>query len=693
MPSTSAGGGALILYATETGTAQDIATSLRPLLNQYFSPVEVIPADDLPSPSHLHHYTLCVFVIATSGQGDIPTNARRFWRMLLRKRLVVGKELEGVRFASVGLGDRSYLKFNWAARKVRKRLVQLGAEEVGEGCEADESGEEGVEGGVNEWLRGFEGRLREGWVRRERVGEGWEVDEGARWLLGPASGLEGEGGGERSREWSRPPLEDEFPATLTHNERLTPSDHWQDVRLLRFHSSQDLDYLPGDALALLPENDPQDVETCLQLMKWTEVADIPLELKELESNTTTKNSISQSQPYPRLEKPPLPHLTQSTSEPGAQSTTTLRSLLTNTLDIRAIPRRSFFRNLARYCTEDEFQRDRLLEFTDPQYLDEYFDYATRPRRSIIEILQEFTDGVRVPWQEVLEIVPLLRPRLFSIASSRTVAGNQNSHMANRHSSGTGTNGEITPTGGTTFELLVAVVKYRTVIRRIRRGVCTRWLDKLPVGTKLNIALRTEGRFIKNRNVLQAQRKHILVGAGTGLAPLRSLIWEKKSMGLHQNDNAAGSALTNGHGETWPLDTPTSSQRSGDPNTLLIFGARNATQDFFFSSEWEHLATAHQPAFKLLTAFSRDQTQKIYIQDRIRENGALVRRMIVEEDAVLVVCGSAGAMPKAVRGALVDVLRGRGEGGEEEKEVMSEEQAERYVERMEKEGRYLQETWS
>ncbi|KPI41547.1 NADPH-dependent diflavin oxido 1 [Cyphellophora attinorum] len=131
-------------------------------------------------------------------------------------------------------------------------------------------------------------------------------------------------------------------------------------------------------------------------------------------------------------------------------------------------------------------------------------------------------------------------------------------------------------------------------------------------------------------------------------------------------------------------------------TFLIFGARNSQQDFFFRDEWHSLQhdqdTSLNP-FKLITAFSRDQEQKIYVQDRIREYRAHIARLVLEGRATFVVCGSSGSMPKAVRQALIDVLadiddRGNVEGAA----VMGIEGAEKYVDQMQKEGRYLQETW-
>ena len=703
MPAISHTRSALILYATETGTAQDIAFSLRPLLAGYdFRIVEVIPADDLPEPRYLRHYSLCIFVTATTGQGDIANNARKFWRMLRRRSLTKGEELQGVNFASIGLGDRSYLKFNWAARMLQKRLQDLGANQIFEACEADESAEEGVEGDVNEWLARFSAKLGELWPANL---DEPRVDFGPKWLLSPVDMIIDDGiaqingsiksrhinGAKKRAKYPRPMLEGQFPVALTLNERLTPPDHWQDVRHLRFHTEQNLDYLPGDALYLLPENDPQDIEVLLELMGWTTIADEPVRL----TPASSEPDIDPDRVFPSLENPPFPHLTQSGLD--GSPATTLREIFQTTLDIRAVPRRAFFGTLARYCTADDAQRERLLEFTDPQYLDEYFDYATRPRRSILEILQEFKDGLRIPWQHVLEVFPPLRGRLFSIASSKGATDSIADSSAR-------TNGHPQPvpqlqqqSSGTTFELLIAIVKYRTVIRRIRRGVCTHWLESLPVGARIHVALRSEGRFHKHRSDLLRPEgtSHILVGAGTGLAPLRSLAWEKEMVGLHRlpPKHETGNEIE-------PSTLPSPSPIQGE--TLLVFGARNTAQDFFFQHEWKQLqqgpypqhnptpaslpnktpATAPTSSFQLITAFSRDQSAKIYVQDRIRENHDKIARMILHEHATIVLCGSSGAMPKAVRQAVVDVLT---------RELVQED-AERYVAAMQKGGRWIQETW-
>ena len=65
-------------------------------------------------------------ITASAGQGDEPDNMKRFWRFLLRRNLVPDI-LSNLSFGVFGLGDSSYTKFNFAAKKLAKRLPQLGA--------------------------------------------------------------------------------------------------------------------------------------------------------------------------------------------------------------------------------------------------------------------------------------------------------------------------------------------------------------------------------------------------------------------------------------------------------------------------------------------------------------------------------------------------------------------------------------
>ncbi len=732
---------ALILYGTETGTAQDLAEEVGRVTERLLFDTTVAELNHVPVILPCT-YTVTIFVLSTTGQGEFPANARVFWTNLLKKKLPA-TFLQDVTFFLVGLGDTSYPKFNWAARKLGKRLKQLGALEVIDSCEADEQGEESTDGAFLAWLPLFKAAL----LRNFPLPEGLQPisdDESLpnKWILEQAhavtnghidgsfsltadkdtieesSRLNGETSMVDSDHDTRP-IPDSFSVCLKENKRVTPSSHWQDVRLLTLTTNQSVNYLPGDALSIIPKNFPEDVNTLIQLMDWTSMADTPITF-------TPTGNLPNLTNYPPC---PIPYLSEASS-----ANLTLRSLLTSYLDINCIPRRSVFATLARYTIDNPTQRDRLLEFTLPQYLDEYYDYATRTRRSILEILQEF-DSVKIPWWEAANVFPMMRARQFSIASGG---------RSTRISEGEG--------GETKFELLVAIVKYNTVIKKIRKGVCTRYLAALAPGSTLNVVHRTDGRFytkVKTQKQTRQSRKtteqkehyltspKLLIGAGTGIAPIRAII---------QHDDEKASAVQK-PGEH-PTSNPATMTTTTTTTTTLFFGARNHDQDFFFADEWKAKLTPkphqHPPSsssssdpaeagtrhFKLITSFSRDQAQKIYLQDRLREHAAHVFDLIVRQHATLVVCGSSGAMPKAVRRALLDVLmwgggqlrrndgddgcgdgeewrsgrgavelgpecsvdEGKREGEREGEEQWSLERADRYLDAMEKERRYLQETW-
>ena len=601
-----------MLYGTETGNAQDVAYELGQCLERLHFETTSRELDATPL-QDLIRYDFVVIAISTTGQGDFPSDARKFWLSLLRKKLTA-TSLGHVRYGIVGLCDSSYPKFNVAARKLHKRLQQLGADALLDLCEADEQGEEGTEGALLAWLPLFEEQvlnrfpLQDGRVpipAGQRLPSRWILAE----MMTRTSLTNGEirhsGIEPASTKTSTTSPEVSYSVVLEENSRVTPHEHWQDVRFLKLRANEPVDYMPGDALAIRPQNMAGDVEQLMDLLRWLDVADIPIELRKnaLESDTD--------------------HIFDSALV--GKKTFTLRELLTQYLDINAIPRRSFFAKISHF-TRDEMQRERALEFADPQYLDEYFDYATRPRRSILEVLQEF-NTVKIPWQEAINIFPIMRPRQFSIAS-----------------------GGLLKEGGRIFELLVAIVKYRTVIKRIREGVCTKYIARLSAGTQLNVVLHTEGRF-HNRQA-EFSRPYLLIGGGTGIAPLRSLIYEKQG------------------------------SDKGKASSTLIFGCRNAKADYFFGSEWPILEQHEGVAFRVITAFSRDQDDKVYVQDRIRQNADLIRWVLEDSDSMVVVCGSSGAMPKAVREALKDVLACG----------TNQVEAEKAITRLEKTARYKQETW-
>lgn len=376
------------------------------------------------------------------------------------------------------------------------------------------------------------------------------------------------------------PIPGAWNAILRENRRITPDTHWQDVRHLVFdvparrgpakEESDLLNYAPGDAVIIFPKNFPQDVQALIDLMGWQEVADLTFE-HHARHRDKLFSTLKHCCPPPR---------------------STLRQLLLNIYDITAIPKRLFFEEIAFY-TDDPLHRERLREFSNPGLSDEFYDYTSRPRRSMLEVLQDFP-SVKIPYQHVPSIFPVMRGRSYSAASGGRLLKSE------------------TP-DATRVELLVALVKYKTVLRKTRQGLCSRYVASLKPGTIINLTLDEHDSF----NAPFYERPLLAIGPGTGIAPIRAHLWDRRE------DLQAGDAL-------------------------VFFGGRNQDADYYFKDDWNKLGA------QVVTAFSRDQKEKIYVQDRIREQAPLVCEFLLK-GACIMICGSSGKMPEAVRHAICDCL--------------------------------------
>ena len=99
---------ALVLYGSETGTAQDVADELGRLVERLHFTTHVTELNSVKLESFFQ-YTVVLIAISTTGQGELPANARQLWKSLLRRKLLPS-HLDGVAFAVFGLGDSSYPK-------------------------------------------------------------------------------------------------------------------------------------------------------------------------------------------------------------------------------------------------------------------------------------------------------------------------------------------------------------------------------------------------------------------------------------------------------------------------------------------------------------------------------------------------------------------------------------------------------
>ncbi|KAI6247973.1 NADPH-dependent diflavin oxidoreductase 1 [Erysiphe necator] len=682
---------ALVLYGSETGNSEDVAYSLGNMLERLhfttrISEMNCIEINDLIK------YSLVILTVSTTGQGEFPRNARKFWKSLLRKSLPKDC-LNGMKFTSFGLGDSSYSQFNYSARKLHKRLLQLGAKELFPAGEADERHPEGNDGTFLSWSHELREHLLilfglpigfspiplevllppkhylvidHELIQKRSLTKNFDLNEDHSNLIcslnigadtepsingfkksfeAEKSGIqkiksqdcildrnleEANAGAHNSELNKHIHLPNGYRASLKSNVRMTPEDHFQDVRELIFTIEDSIPYEPGDSIIIYPKNNPDAVGRLINIMGWQTIADKPLNFHPDHPSYCGDEWLSIA----------VPHL-----HPVSHST--LRQLLINNLDITAIPKRQFFEVIAHY-TENPTHKERLLELANPIFTDDFYDYTTRPRRSILEVLEDFS-SVQLPWQYATSIFPVIRGRAYSIASA-------------------GTQEDVTKSSKFTHvTILIAVVKYKTILRKIRQGLCSQYLASLELGTTIEIEIYRSKSFYNHARI-HPQTPLILVCAGTGIAPCRSLILTRKNLQFHFNLLKRDINIGNHH---------------------LFFGGRNRKADFFYEDDWKKkiMRTTVYPAF------SRDQREKIYVQDTILEESELVRNLILHHGAIIYVCGSSGSMPKAVKEAFISVLLSWNLNSSVLKESpMTRELAQKRIDEMIRTGRYVQETW-
>ncbi|KAJ1559221.1 NADPH-dependent diflavin oxidoreductase 1, partial [Nowakowskiella sp. JEL0078] len=114
-----------ILYGSQTGGAEEVAERIYREARRYHFNCSISAMDEYDR-GLLVEEIFVIFVCSTTGQGEEPDNMKKFWRFMLRRGLP-NEILGHLNFAVFGLGDSSYTKFNYPAKKLYNRLIQLSA--------------------------------------------------------------------------------------------------------------------------------------------------------------------------------------------------------------------------------------------------------------------------------------------------------------------------------------------------------------------------------------------------------------------------------------------------------------------------------------------------------------------------------------------------------------------------------------
>lgn len=469
-----------ILYATQTGTAKYVSNDLAREAMRRGLATKVDSLESYTAESLLDIDTPIIFIIATTGQGDPTDNMKSFWLSLLDKDLP-NTLLIDTHFTVFGLGDSSYQEYNAMARKLWVRLQQLGAKPFYRRGLGDELHDFEYEAEYHPWLDGFWASLAAFDVPMKDRQEG---------LLPSMYKL--------SISISTPnPIIRGKPTAILYNSRITqdPTNTHHVIIEGKY------DFQPGDICQLYPQNSPEAVSAFLSLLGYEEdpVIDVSINPEHKFGNIYSAPDVL---PFPVPNK--------------------LSFLLTHYFDFRAQPSRYFIEVLSYFVDQAHIEKLQEMASKTLEGRNEYHRYITKEKRTFYEVLWDFDAGKRVPLEYLLELLPIIRAREYSISN--------------------------TPTS-TNIELIVSMLSYKTPLGRLISGFCTSYIQKCEVSSEVHIDIK--------KGILPIppiSSPLLMIACGSGLAPFRSLLQHRI-------------------------------QEGGWDNTL-IFGCRHPDKDELFKSELE-----------------------------------------------------------------------------------------------------------
>jgi cytochrome P450 / NADPH-cytochrome P450 reductase len=311
----------------------------------------------------------------------------------------------------------------------------------------------------------------------------------------------------------------------------------------------------------------------------------------------------------------------------------VRNVLANLIDITGRPAAQLL-NLLLEKAADPAERSRLVEIRDVLQAPEGPDSPLRAEidaggYDVLRLLDEFP-SCSLNIFEFLQVAQPLRPRYYSTSSSPRIHGDGVAHLT--------VGLEATPVPG--------------LPGRDFRGMSSHYVHTLREGDRLNVFLDSADGFHLQEDMTKPM---IFVSAGTGFAPMRAFLWERLAA------TQAGVSLA---------------------EAALFNGIRSTSLDYIYRDEIERFA-GQGVLNHVHIATSREQPgRRPYVQDRIREQGALIWRLLAA-DGYVYVCGSQ-PVRAAVRAAFADVAAEYGS--------LTREHAKAYIDELETTARYRPDLW-
>eukprot|EP00899_Mesostigma_viride_P024661 jgi/Mesvir1/537/Mv11395-RA.1 len=589
--------GVLVLYGSETGNAEELAKRFGKDMKARGMSVRVMELDEYEL-EELANEPLVIIFCSTAGQGELPQNAT-FFHKEMSKSTKPANWLENVSYSVFGLGDSNYLYFNKAAEMIGAQFARFGAKCVQDMGYGDDQAEDKYETAYEVWIEELMPAIKAppppkaaGPPEPSLFVSVLPAEEGINDKKSPNAPS---GGFVEGMDVTLLPV--------TQNKRITHPDYDRHIMHLVFDlTGTGFSYNIGDALAIHAHNDEGKVREFLQFYELN-----PDEVVTVASLPTARGEKASKPRYP-------PHMS-------------VLQLFTQVLDLFGRPTKRFYESLLLHAKGDDVAK--LEKLLSPAGALEYRNLRAETL-TFADLLRMFPNShPDIP--HLLDMIPRIKPRYYSIASSPRVDPNK-------------------------LDLCVVLVDWKTPGGKYRTGLTTTYLKgqdvaKGPVTIACSLKAAVVGMPETNDKPL------IMAGLGTGLAPFRSMIQDRAILARQGQ-------------QVGPM--------------VLYFGCRFRAQDYLFGDELE---AYHKEGVltHLRVAFSRDQAKKVYIQNKIEEDPELLYDMLIKKEGFFYLCGPSRGVPEDIRKAVNKSLQ--------HCEGISEEEAEAKVNQLQLHHRYNVEAWS
>lgn len=387
-------------------------------------------------------------------------------------------------------------------------------------------------------------------------------------------------------------------STIVEEKRANASRNYMHVDFDLTDSG--LRYEAGDHMAVLCPNSDELVDQILKLLKIEDSADQLINLKAVDEEAPKQH------PFP--------------------CPTTWRVAFKHYLDLSIPPRANVINSLVKFCT-DEIEKTKMINLAKVGS-ETYESYMINARRGIVHLLQDFP-SCQPSAELVAQILPRIQPRYYSISSSYRLDSSKVSICC----------------------VEVDWISKNSNHRQIK-GLATGFLASQEIGSTVPMWIRRSQFKLPFRSKFPV----IMIGPGTGLAPFKGFLDERKW--LKSKGKEVG-------------------------KNILFTGFRTSAADYIYEKELLEYQ-ADGTLDELHVAFSRDGPKKVYVQHLLQQNRNSIWKLI-EEGAYIYICGDAKNMARDVQNVLLDIIRenlGKGSNS-----------ADTYLKSLTNRGRYLLDVWS